>query len=135
MKKPISPTIHGILDYALSGVQMLVPGMLGLNKKVVKTYLDLGSGFLGVNALTNTPVGLKRVISMKDHQKADAAFLTTLALLTFTKMMAKDKKALPFHLVMLGLSVTNYLMTDYDDIELPASPAAQLAATDLASPY
>jgi hypothetical protein len=85
MRKPITPKIHGILDYALAGVQMIVPAALGFNRKVVRTYLDLGAGFLGVNALTNTPVGIKRVISMKDHQRADAAFLTTLTLLTFTK--------------------------------------------------
>ncbi|MDB5021008.1 MAG: hypothetical protein JWQ28_2135 [Pedobacter sp.] len=135
MKKPITPTIHGILDYALAGVQMLAPGMLGLNKKVVKSYLDLGSGILGVNALSNTPVGLKRVISMRDHQKSDAAFLTTLTLLTFTKFIEKDQKALGFHFVVLGLSFANYFLTDYSDQQLPLSPSPQVAATDLAYPY
>jgi hypothetical protein len=135
MKKPITPTMHCILDYALSGVQMLAPAMFGFNKKVVRTYLDLGSGFLGVNALTNTPVGIRRVISMKDHQKSDAAFLTTLTLLTFTKVIEKDKRALAFHFAMLGLSLANYLLTNYDDLELPVGPGADIAATGLASPY
>lgn len=125
MKKPITPKIHGILDYALAGVQMIVPAALGFNKKVVRTYLDLGAGFFAVNALTNTPVGIKRVISLKDHQRADAAFLTTLTLLTFTKLMEKDKKALAFHFGMLAMSLAHYALTDYDDLELPLSPAYQ----------
>jgi hypothetical protein len=123
MKKPITPTIHGILDYALAGVQMIVPAALGFNKKVVRTYLDLGAGFFGVNALSNTPVGIKRMISMKDHQRADAAFLTTLTLLTFTKTMEKDKRALAFHFGMLALSLAHYALTDYDDEEMPLRPA------------
>jgi hypothetical protein len=135
MKKPITPTIHGILDYALSGVQMLAPGMLGFNKKVVRTYLDLGSGFLGVNALTNTPVGIRRVISMKDHQKSDAAFLTTLTLLTFTKVIEKDQRALAFHFLVLGLSFANYFLTDYNDLELPLSTSADAPITSLTTPY
>jgi hypothetical protein len=126
MRKPITPKIHGILDYALAGVQMIVPAALGFNRKVVRTYLDLGAGFLGVNALTDTPVGIKRVISMKDHQRADAAFLTTLTLLTFTKTMEKDKRALAFHFGVLALSLAHYALTDYDDLETPLSPAEQI---------
>jgi hypothetical protein len=135
MKKPITPTMHGILDYALSGIQIFVPDMLGFHSKVVKTYLDLGSGFLGVNALTNTRVGIKRVISMKDHQRSDAAFLTTLTLLTFTKLIEKDKRALAFHFAVLGLSLANYFLTDYDDVELPLQPSEAVLATDSVSPY
>jgi hypothetical protein len=132
MKKPISPKIHGILDYALAGIQMLAPGTLGFHKKFVRTYLDIGSGILAVNALTNTPVGLKRVISMKDHQKADAAFLTTMTLLTFTKLIEKDKKAMAFHFGLLALSVANYVLTDYDDLEIPFRPSNEIPATSLA---
>lgn len=127
MKKPISPMIHGIIDYALAGVQMIAPSYLGFKKKNVKTYLDLGSGFLAVNAVTNTPVGIRRVISMRDHQKADAAFLATFALLSFTSNLSKDKKAFTFHMAMLGLSVAHYLLTDYEDKELPEQPAAAMA--------
>jgi len=127
MKKPISPMIHGIIDYALAGAQMLLPGYLGFSKKNVKTYLDLGSGILAVNAVTNTPVGIRRVISMRDHEKADAAFLATFALLSFTSNLSKDKKAFSFHLAMLGLSVAHYLLTDYEDKELPEQPASTMA--------
>lgn len=123
--------IHGIIDYALAGVQMVLPSYLGFSKKNVKTYLDLGSGFLAVNALTNTPVGIRRVITMRDHEKADAAFLVTFTLLTFTKNLSKDKKAFSFHLAMLGLSVAHYLLTDYEDKVLPEQPVSAVAVNAL----
>jgi hypothetical protein len=122
MKKPITPKVHGIIDYALAGIQMFVPSILGFNKKIVRSYLDLGSGFLGVNALTDTPVGIRRRISMKDHQRADAVFLGTLTLLTFTKAMEKDKRALAFHLAVLAASFGHYMLTDYDHTGLPERP-------------
>jgi hypothetical protein len=126
MKKPITPKMHGIIDYALSGIQMFVPSILGFNRKIVRSYLDLGSGFLGINALTDTPVGIRRRISMRDHQRADAAFLATLTLLTFTKAMEKDKRALAFHMALLAVSFSHYLLTDYDHTGLPERPVNEV---------
>jgi len=74
----------------------------------------LGTGFLTVNALTATPVGLKRAITFKGHQKADGAFLTGLALLTCTSFIRKDKRALAFHLAFLSMAIAHYALTDYD---------------------
>lgn len=114
MKKPLTPTGHGIMDYIFAGVQLFLPAALGLNKKAVATYLQNGAAFLTVNALTDTPVGIKKVISLKTHQKIDAAALGTIALLTTSKMIRKDKKALLFHLLYFTAATTNYLLTDYN---------------------
>ncbi|GAB3335292.1 hypothetical protein GCM10027299_44160 [Larkinella ripae] len=111
--KPITPTLHGILDYGFAGVQLAAPSALGLNGQIVKTYQALGAGFLAVNALTDTPVALKRVIPLPDHQKMDAVILTGLSLLTLASFIRKDKRALGFHLGFLGAAITNYLLTDY----------------------
>ena len=113
-KKPIKPGQHGIIDYAFSTIQVAAPSLLGLNKKTRNTYCALGAGFLAVNAISDTPVGLRRIISFKDHQKADAAFLASLSLLTAYKPIRKHKRSLVFHLGFLALAVTNYILTDYD---------------------
>jgi membrane-bound metal-dependent hydrolase YbcI (DUF457 family) len=113
MTKPVNAKTHGVIDYAFSGIQLFGSKLLGLNKKTVKTYQFLGTGFLGVNALTATPVGLKKVISIKAHQKADASFLTALSLLTFSSMINHDKRSLEFHLGFLSLGIAHYLLSDY----------------------
>lgn len=115
MEKPINAKAHGIIDYAFSGIQLLGPILLGLNKPAKNTYLGLGAGFLGVNSLTDTPVGLKRVLSLKDHQKVDAGFLAALSLLTLTKMLRKDKKTLIFHTVFLATAIAHFALTNYKD--------------------
>lgn len=112
--KPVAPALHGIIDYVFSGILLAAPSGIGLNEKVTKTYQALGTSFLGINALTDTPVGIKRVISFKGHQMADAAFLAGLSLLTLVPFIRKDKQALGFHLSFLGTALTHYVLTDYE---------------------
>jgi len=112
--KPVKPKVHGIVDYVFSAVQVAVPALLRLNSKAAKTYGALGTGFLAVNALTKTPVGLKQVLSFKEHQKADLGFLAGLSLLSLTSFIRKDKKALGFHLGFLAIAIAHYILTDYN---------------------
>jgi hypothetical protein len=112
--KPIYPALHGLIDYVFAGVQLVAPSALGLTKTATKTYQVLGTGFLAVNALTATSVGITPIIPFKEHQKIDAAFLVGQSLLTFAGFIRKDKKTLGFHLGFLATAVANYVLTDYD---------------------
>lgn len=113
MKKPVTPTAHGVIDYVFSGVQLAAPTLLGLNSTAARTYGALGAGFTLVNALTDTPAGIKKKIPFTGHQKADIGFLAGMSLLTLTSFIRKDKKALGFHLAFLALAAANYILTDY----------------------
>lgn len=112
-KKPINAKEHGIIDYAFSASQLILPQQLGLNKKAVKTYQTLGLGFLAVNCLTDTPVGIKPLLTFREHKLADAGFLTGLTLLTFYRPIRKKKKTLTFHLGFLAIAAAHYMLTDY----------------------
>jgi hypothetical protein len=111
--KPVTPAMHGIIDYVFSGIQLAAPPLLGLNKTAAGTYMALGAGFLAVNALTDTPVAIKPVLSFETHQKADTGFLAGLALLTAPRFIRNDKRALVFHFSFLAVAVTHYILTDY----------------------
>jgi hypothetical protein len=115
MKKPIDSKTHGIIDYVFGGIQLIGPSLIGMNKEARITYQMLSTAFTGVNVLTDTPVGLKKVISMKGHQTADITFLAGMAALTASSMIKDDKKALTFHLGFLGLALVNYVLTDYSN--------------------
>lgn len=114
MQKPVSPTAHGVIDYVFSGIQLAAPALLKINSNATRTYQALGAGFTLVNALTDTPAGIKHLIPFKGHQKADLGFLAGLSLLSLTSFIRKDKKALRFHLGFLAIAITHYLLTDYD---------------------
>ncbi len=112
-KKPINPKLHGIIDYAFGAFLIAVPALLSVNKDAKATYRDLGLSFAAMNAFTDTPVGLP-LIPMKDHQKADASFLSGFALMAMSKPVRKDKRAMRFHLSFLTFAFLNYILTDYD---------------------
>jgi hypothetical protein len=113
MKKPLSPNAHGIIDYVFSGVQLAAPVLLHLSPATRKTYGAMSAGFTILNALTDTRVGIKRMIPFRGHQKADLGFLAGLGLLSFVSFIRSDKKSRLFHLAILGLAVANYMLTDY----------------------
>lgn len=110
-----------MIDYGFSAIQLLAPIALGLNKKAQRSYQSLGTGFLAMNAVTKTSVGLKPLISFKEHQKADLVFLAGLAGLSFFKSIRKSRLSLGFHLGFLAVAMANYLLTDYNNI--PAEDA------------
>ena len=60
--QPVSPAWHGEIDYLISGVQLALPARLGLNTSATRTYQALGRCFLSINALTDTPMGIKPVL-------------------------------------------------------------------------
>ncbi|TDH24546.1 hypothetical protein EXU57_14480 [Segetibacter sp. 3557_3] len=121
MNKPVTPAIHGIVDYVFSGIQIAGPAALGLDANARNVYMVLGGTFGIINALTDTPAAIKPVLSMKTHQKTDAAFLLGLAALSFAGFVRKHRKTRTFHLAFLATAVTNYVLTDYNaDTKLPA---------------
>ena len=114
MQKPLSPTAHGVIDYVFSGIQLAAPSLLKINSSASRTYQALGAGFTLVNALTDTPAGIKHLIPFKGHQRADLGFLAGLSLLSLTSFIRKDQRALKFHLGFLAIAITHYCLTDYD---------------------
>jgi hypothetical protein len=114
MNKPIDAKLHGILDYGFAAINLAGPALLKLPKQTQRIYAGLAGTLTSVNAITDTPVGLKPVLSFKNHQKADLSLLGGLALLSFVKPIRTHKPSLYFHLGVLAAAVTQYLLTDFD---------------------
>lgn len=115
MKKPISPTEHGIAGYVVSGALLALPTLLHFSQPARWTYAGLGTSFLTVEALTMSPAGLKKILPLRLHRKIDIAALAGTALLTATRLVRGDRKALRFHLVLLAVAAANVLLTRYED--------------------
>lgn len=112
--RPIKAKQHGMIDYAFGALLMTAPLVLGINRHAKKSYREMAVSFLGLNAVTDTPVGLVPIISLQDHKKFDTSFLSAMSMMTFSKPVRKDKKALRLHLGFLSLAFLNYIMTDYN---------------------
>jgi len=113
--KPISPAMHGILDYVIGSLLIAAPRLLKQDNEAVKNYQKVGKGILAINALTDAPSGIRKTIPLKAHQANDAMVLAGLATSTFSETVREDKKILGFHVALMALLATQYLLTDYNN--------------------
>ena len=112
--KPITPTLHGIIDYAFAATLLLAPRLLGLNKKASRLYKLLALEVITYSALTNYPAGVTPVISYDMHRKIDGVNIAGLVAGTMCKDIKKEKAALAFHIGMTTLAIGSVLLTDWD---------------------
>lgn len=69
--KPISPTLHGVLDYATCAFFALAPSLFNLHGTYATICYVLAGGYLVISLLTNMPLGAARVIPFPVHGKLE----------------------------------------------------------------
>ena len=69
--KPISPKIHGVLDYATCAFFALAPTLFDLRGPYAIVCYVLAGGYLVISLLTNMPLGAVRVIPFPVHGKLE----------------------------------------------------------------
>jgi hypothetical protein len=112
-KRPITPKMHGLIDYGFAAAQLVAPEVLGFNKKAKTLYRLFSAHLFTYSALTDYPMGIKPVLSYKAHHKIDIGNVAVLAAVTLYDGIKKDKRALPFHIGMVALAMVNVLLTDW----------------------
>ena len=92
MQRPISPRIHGVLDYSTSAVVAAAPLVLNFPKPARRLFESLAAGYTGLSAVTNYPLSAKRLVPFKAHGAAEIAIALALPamprLLGFSKHRA-----------------------------------------------
>lgn len=111
--KPISPRMHGILDYALVGSLLVLPRILKLNSDVQKVYAVEALGLLAYIGITAQPAAIKPLIPFWLHSKIDSFNLAHFATQTFTKPFRRDRHAMLFNIVFTAAATAVVFLTDW----------------------
>jgi hypothetical protein len=114
MDKPIDPTTHAALDYGLSAMQILGPDIIGLPSRASAVSKLLGAFYGATTAMTDTPLGIKPVISFPLHGAVEVPFVTAMLGLPWLTGACKGTKARLFFLSCAAMAVTNFMMTDFN---------------------
>ncbi|TVT41539.1 hypothetical protein FNT36_08860 [Hymenobacter setariae] len=69
--KPISPTLHGVLDYLTCGFFLVLPSEFDLTGTYANVCYLLAGGYLVISLLTNMPFGLLKVIPFWLHGRLE----------------------------------------------------------------
>ena len=113
MAKPISPKLHGVIDY-LSVPLLLAAGPLfhfsGWPAQVTSTLAGVA---LVYSAFTRYPLGLVKMISFPMHGVIDFMFAAALLLSPFVFHFSNDSPARNFFIAMGIFSLIVIALTDF----------------------
>ena len=67
--RPISPLLHGIIDYVFSFALLSVPSLMMLNRKAQRLYTINAFGVISYSAFTKYPPSVKQIIPLRLSEK------------------------------------------------------------------
>src|SRR3954468_5716306 len=114
MNKPIDPKLHIAIDYGLSALQIVGPELLGLGRRANAVGTLFGVAYGATAAMTDTSLGISRVVSFEAHGLMEPASIAAMAVVPWLTGACKRPKAKLFFLSSVGLALVNYLMTDFN---------------------
>jgi len=108
--KLLKPRAHGLVDYAACALMVAAPHLLYLNPAARKLSYALAGSYLGVSALTDYPVAVRRVIPFPLHGKIELATVPVLLLLGATQPATRERN---YFLGLAGTVLGAYALTDW----------------------
>jgi hypothetical protein len=116
-KKPIGPTAHGAIDYTFATLNILAPTLFGLTgpAKAICYSFAASQGLL--NALTDHPLGLKKVVPLRMHGKLETPYVPAILLLPWATGAFRQRNARLYFGAFFAMAFTNYMLTDYNAYE------------------
>jgi hypothetical protein len=112
-KEPITPALHGLVDYTFAAALYVVPAMIGCDKKTIQLYRVLAAEVVLYGAITRQPLALLPLVPMKAHLVIDVMNLSGLTLLAAYKGIRRKPGAVAFNLGMVALGITTVLLTQW----------------------
>jgi hypothetical protein len=114
VKKPITPAMHGAIDYGMSAVMLAAPWVLKLSRTACLTFGGFAAAQAGVNALSNQPLAAKQLIPWHVHRTIDAAAVPAQIVVPLVTGVAREPKARALWIGALVALVTVFALTDWD---------------------
>ena len=114
MQKPISPRIHGMLDYSTSAAVGVMPSVMRFPKPARVLFTALAGGYTTLSAVTNYPMSVKRVVPFKAHGATELAIAVALPALPFALGFSGHRAARNLCFGLAALTFVVAALTDWD---------------------
>ena len=114
MRKPISPKMHGALDYTTSAAVAAAPRLMRMPKKAELLFDSLAAGYTGLSAITDYPLSVKRVAPFKVHGALELAIAAALPAMPWLLGFSENRAARNLCFALTGLTLVVAALTDWD---------------------
>ena len=113
---PISPRVHGVLDYATVAAVAAAPMLLDLPDNAARLCYGLAAGYLGLSMLTDYPLAAKRAIPFKGHGLAEGAIGAALPAMPWALGFADNKRARNLVFGLTAMTAVVAALTDWGGV-------------------
>ena len=114
MRKPISPRVHGMIDYATVATAAAVPALMNFPPQAARAAWALAGGYGGLSSVTDYPLSVKRAVPFKAHGATEAVIGMALPALPWMLGFARHRAARNFFLGLTALTFVVAALTDWD---------------------
>jgi hypothetical protein len=114
VRKPISPRIHGILDYTTSFAVAAAPFLFGMPRRARVLFESLAGGYTSLSSVTDYPVSLKRLVPFNAHGATELAIAAALPMMPKALGFSRDRAARNLCFGLTALTVLVASLTDWN---------------------
>ena len=112
--QPITPRIHGMIDYSTSAAVAAAPAMFNLPKAATNLFTTLAATYTGIAAFTDYPMSLKRAIPYKAHGAAELVSALALPALPWVLGFARHRTARNLCFGLAAMTIVVAALTDWE---------------------
>lgn len=114
MQKPISPRVHGVLDYATVAATLAAPTLLRFPGSAARAAYALAGGYAALSAFTDYPLSVRRAVPFRAHGLAEGAVGAVLPVLPRVLGFSRHRGARGFFLGLTALTAVVAALTDWE---------------------
>lgn len=114
MRKPISPRIHGMLDYSTAAAVAAAPHVLEMPTAASRLFESLAGGYTALSSVTDYPLSVKRLVPFKGHGAAELAIGLALPAMPWLLGFADNRAARNLCFGITALTFAVAALTDWD---------------------
>ena len=114
MRKPISPRVHGMIDYGTSAAVAAAPALFEVPNAARNLFEGLATGYTGLSSVTDYPLSVKRLVPFKAHGAAELAIAAILPVMPWLLGFADDRAARNMCFGLTALTLVVSALTDWD---------------------
>ncbi|PTA67200.1 hypothetical protein [Deinococcus arcticus] len=109
MKPPVTPRVHGVIDYVACAGLLVLPRLLGLSPAARARSQALAAGYLALTVITDFPLAVRRTVPFPWHGRAELLSLP-LVLLSARGAKTNDRR---YFAGVAAMVLTAFLSTDW----------------------
>jgi hypothetical protein len=114
MRRPISPRIHGVIDYSTSAAVAAAPAIFDFPAPATRLFESLAAGYTSLSAVTDYPLAVKRKVPFKAHGAAELAIAAVLPALPWALGFADNRAARNLCFGLTAITLVVAALTDWD---------------------